>query len=68
MEEILQRLNSLESRVEALERQVSQLPIPFKLMYKRPKGEDYESVVNTLDYLHNNIEGLKGAVRNLALR
>jgi len=37
-------------------------------MYKRPESEDYESVANTLDYLHNNVEGLKGAVRNLALR
>ena len=68
MEEILQKLNSLENRIETLERQVEQLPIPFKLMYKRPESEDYESVANTLDYLHNNVEGLKGAVRNLALR
>jgi hypothetical protein len=37
-------------------------------MYKRPTAEDYESLVNTLDYLHNNVEGLKGSVRNLALR
>ena len=28
-------------------------------MYRRPSGGDYESLSNTLDYLHNNIEGLK---------
>ena len=29
-------------------------------MYKRPTGENYETVGQTLDYLHNNVEGIKG--------
>ena len=29
------------------------------LMYKRPNSEDYETIAQTLDYLHNNVEGLK---------
>ena len=28
-------------------------------MYKRPTSEDYETIAQTLDYLHNNVEGLK---------
>jgi len=30
-------------------------------MYKRPSAsdQDYETIAQTLDYLHNNIEGLK---------
>jgi hypothetical protein len=28
-------------------------------MYRRPSGRDYESLSDTLDYLHNNVEGLK---------
>jgi hypothetical protein len=29
------------------------------LMYRRPSCKDYESLSDTLDYLHNNIEGIK---------
>jgi hypothetical protein len=36
------------------------------LMYKRPTGEDYETVAQTLDYLHNNVEGLKGDLSKIA--
>ena len=28
-------------------------------MYQRPSAEEYETVAQTLDYLHNNVEGLK---------
>jgi hypothetical protein len=28
-------------------------------MYRRPSGTDYESLSDTLDYLHNNVEGIK---------
>jgi hypothetical protein len=28
-------------------------------MYRRPSASDYETLSNTLDYLHNNVEGLK---------
>ena len=29
-------------------------------MYHRPDSEDYETISQTLDYLHNNVEGIKG--------
>ena len=35
-------------------------------MYKRPTGEGYETVAQTLDYLHNNVEGLKGDLLKIA--
>ena len=48
---LLQRLESLELRVSQLERPT--------IAYRRPKGNDYESLSDTLDYLHNNVEGIK---------
>jgi hypothetical protein len=29
------------------------------LAYRRPKAKEYESLSDTLDYLHNNVEGIK---------
>jgi len=48
---LLQRLENLEMRVAALERPT--------LAYRRPSASNYESLSDTLDYLHNNIEGIK---------
>ena len=66
MEELLERLNELErtllwqsEKLTNLDQRLSQLENP-SLMYKRPTGEDYETVAQTLDYLHNNVEGIKG--------
>ena len=66
MEELLERLNELErtllwqsEKLSNLDQRLSQLANP-SLMYKRPTGEDYETVAQTLDYLHNNVEGIKG--------
>jgi hypothetical protein len=28
-------------------------------MYRRPESKNYESLSDTLDYLHNNVEGIK---------
>jgi hypothetical protein len=44
--------------LNSLERTLERLANP-SLMYKRPTGEDYETVAQTLDFLHNNVEGLK---------
>jgi hypothetical protein len=44
-------LTSLDQRISQLERPT--------LMYQRPKSEDYETIAQTLDYLHNNVEGIK---------
>ena len=48
---LLQRLENLEMRVAALERPT--------LAYRRPKANEYETLSDTLDYLHNNVEGIK---------
>ena len=65
MEELSARLNELEKtllwqseKLNTLEKTLEKLANP-SLMYRRPSGEDYETVAQTLDYLHNNVEGLK---------
>ena len=72
MEELLERLNELErtllwqsEKLTNLDQRLSQLENP-SLMYKRPTGEDYETIGQTLDYLHNNVEGLKGDLLKIA--
>ena len=35
-------------------------------MYRRPAENDYESLSDTLDYLHNNVEGIKGDLVKIA--
>ena len=65
MEELSTRLNELEKtllwqseKLNTLERTLEKLANP-SLMYKRPTSEDYETVAQTLDFLHNNVEGIK---------
>ena len=65
MEELSARLNELEKtllwqseRLNTLQQTLEKLANP-SLMYRRPSGEDYETIAQTLDYLHNNVEGLK---------
>ena len=72
MEELSARLNELEQtllwqseKLNTLEQTLEKLANP-SLMYKRPTSEDYETVAQTLDYLHNNIEGLKGDLLKVA--
>ena len=72
MEELSARLNELEKtllwqseRLNTLQQTLEKLANP-SLMYKRPSGEDYETVAQTLDYLHNNVEGLKTDLSKIA--
>ena len=65
MEELQKQQQSLEQallvlseRLQSLDQRIAQLERPT-LMYRRPSGTDYESLSDTLDYLHNNIEGIK---------
>ena len=65
MEELQKQQQSLEQallvlseRLQSLDQRISQLERPT-LMYRRPSGNDYESLSDTLDYLHNNVEGIK---------
>lgn len=52
LEELIQKVNSLETKVAGLETKLSQ----FKLMYKRPGGTEYETLAQTLDYLHKALD------------
>ena len=72
MEELSARLNELErtllwqsEKLNTLEKTLEKLANP-SLMYKRPTSEDYETVAQTLDYLHNNVEGIKGDLVKIA--
>ena len=72
MEELLERLREqekalqlLSERLQSLDQRISQLERPT-LMYRRPSGGDYETLSNTLDYLHNNVEGLKKDLATMA--
>ena len=65
MEELLAKLNEqertllwLSERLTSLDQRISQLERPT-LMYHRPNSEEYETIAQTLDYLHNNVEGIK---------
>jgi predicted nuclease with TOPRIM domain len=65
MEELQKQQQSLEKallklseRLQSLDQRISQLERPT-LMYRRPSGTDYETLSETLDYLHNNVEGIK---------
>ena len=65
MEELLQRQKELETallklseRLENLDQRVCQLERPT-LMYRRPQTSKHETLSDTLDYLHNNVEGIK---------
>ena len=53
-----ERLQSLDQRISALERP--------QLMYRRPHSNKHESLSDTLDYLHNNVEGIKKDLVNVA--
>jgi len=35
-------------------------------MYRRPTSSEYESLSDTLDYLHNNIDGIKQDLTRVA--
>lgn len=67
--ELLQRheakLQELSEKLQNLDQRLSKLEKP-SLMYRRPNASEYEKLSDTLDYLHNNIEGLKQDLTKLA--
>ena len=72
MDELLEKLNEqertllwLSERLSSLESRMESLGKP-SLMYHRPTSEEYETVAQTLDYLHNNVEGLKTDLLKIA--
>ena len=58
-------LLKLSERLTSLDQRVTQLERPT-LMYRRPASSDYESLSDTLDYLHNNVEGIKKDLAQVA--
>ena len=48
----------LSAKLASLEERLLQLENP-QLMYKRPTATERETLAQTLDYLHNNVEGIK---------
>jgi len=65
LNELEQTLLWQSEKLNTLEKTLEKLANP-SLMYKRPTSEDYETVAQTLDYLHNNVEGLKGDLLKIA--
>ena len=72
MDELLEKLNEqektllwLSEKLSSLESRMESLGKP-SLMYHRPTSEEYETVAQTLDYLHNNVEGLKTDLLKIA--
>ena len=59
---IMQKYNEslllLCEKLNQLEKRISKLETP-QLMYRPPKSEEYETIAETLDYLHNTVEELK---------
>ncbi len=53
-----QALLKLSERLQSLDQRITQLERPT-LMYRRPSSTEYETLSDTLDYLHNNVEGIK---------
>jgi len=49
----------LSERLTQLEKRISSLEQP-QLMYRPPNSQKYEKISETLDYLHNTVEELKG--------
>ena len=58
-------LLKLSERLQSLDQRITQLERPT-LMYRRPNSSEYETVSDTLDYLHNNVEGIKGDLVKIA--
>jgi hypothetical protein len=48
----------LSAKLANLEERLLKLENP-QLMYKRPTATERETLAQTLDYLHNNVEGIK---------
>ena len=72
MDELLEKLKEqektllwLSEKLNNLELQMEKLGKP-SLMYHRPTCEEYETIAQPLDYLHNNVEGLKTDLLKIA--
>lgn len=55
---LIEALNILEKRLEAIESHLKLLPIPFELMY-RPPGRDHVNIVEYLNEVDNRLTNLE---------
>ena len=53
LQEIIKRLNFLENKFNSLEHEIRNLDI--KMLYKRPGSDEYETLPETLDFLHKKV-------------
>ena len=60
MTQLKESLQQLSERLTELERRTSDLEHP-QLMYRPPRSDEYETIAQTLDYLHNTVEELYGS-------
>lgn len=61
--ELLAKLNSLEKRLEAIEKKQ-----PGPLMYKRPGGVAHENLVNFLNDSYIELQEVRQCLENLSVR
>lgn len=54
-EDMVERINNLEHAVKNL----TTIVCNQKIQYRRPETEEYESLAETLDYLHTAVKELK---------
>jgi len=59
MEQLNQRLSYLEARLGAIEEKLSQIPIPFKIMYKPSYEEKHLNLVDVLDQINKRLKQIE---------
>ena len=63
MQQFNEKLQELLKRLTMVEKKVSQLERP-QLMYKPPRCQNYKTIAETLDDLHNAVEELRNGKPN----
>lgn len=59
MEDLIERLNLLETKVKRMEEKLNQLPIPFRLMYRPPEREQHMNIVDYLNEVETRLKQLE---------
>ncbi len=59
MEDLIQRLSLLETKVARIEEKLNQLPIPFRLMYRPPEKNEHVNIVHYLDEVDKRLKELE---------
>ena len=57
IEQLNEQLQQLSEKLTMMETRLSSLEKP-QLMYRPPKSDTHESIVDTLNYLHNSVDEL----------